>query len=122
MVSDRQSAKKAVVARDKDDPELDATLSAAHAYQLSITREANRHKEEMRGWFAKVFGPRDSAVTFIAFLAMVFGVLLTIGCLFAAAYAVTSNVAFWGQWAERAIAFSTSALAFIFGKGIKKSK
>lgn len=119
---DRAEAKGAIVKRESDDPDLDAALSGAHQYQLGLAKEQNRHMEEMRGWFGRVFGHGDNVPTYIAATAMVAGIIITAGCLVAAAHFEQSVAEFWAKQAERAFAFSGTCLAFIFGKGLSASQ
>lgn len=118
MGSKRQEAKKGVVKRETDDPELDATLFNAHRAQLDLTREANRHTEHMNaqnlGRFGRLAGSDKSA--FAAYSAIILGVALFIVCL-VLAYNRPDMADFWKTQAERALTFASAALAFLFGKG-----
>lgn len=48
MASDRSEAKKAIIGKSDQDPELAAAIEAGHDYQLKITQENNRHTEAMK--------------------------------------------------------------------------
>lgn len=120
MASAREDAKKAIVARDNEDPELQAALSSAHRFQLELAKETHRHTEVMRGFFGRMLGPNDSAPTMVAFVGMMFGIIVAIACLVAAAEGDGGGyMEFWERWAERAFGFSISCVAFIFGNGLK---
>jgi hypothetical protein len=116
---DRDAAKKAIVNRDKSDPELDDALRNASELKLGLAKENNRHTETMRGWFSRVFGHDDNVAAYIAAAAMFVGLAAFISCLFVAGHVDEKAAPFWSQQGERALAFSGSCLAFIFGKGIK---
>lgn len=120
MASERDAAKKAIKNAEPSDPDLDAALSEGAKLQLATTREANRHKESMRGFFERVLGPRDIAGTALAGLAMLVGL---IGCGYFAHLAVGAvdavKAEFAGRWAERSLGFAASCLAYIFGKGTR---
>jgi hypothetical protein len=121
MASDREQAKSAIVSRDKDDPELDEVLNNAHQLQLELAREANRHAEEMRGWFGRLIGDDRNAPVFVALLAMMIGLGVWVYCLYNAGNLNQAQTEFWGRWAERSLAFAASALAYIFGKGVQRT-
>ncbi len=121
MALDRKEAKSAIIKRNSSDPDLDDVMGNAHAFQLGLKKEEHRHAEEMRGLIAKIFGQGDSMPAYIAAVGMVIGVLTTIGCYSAAAYYRSQYFEFWSKAAERSIAFSSTCLAFIFGKGVSKS-
>jgi hypothetical protein len=115
------AAKRGIVRREEDDPELDAALSAAHQFQLELVREQNRHKEAMRGFLGRVFGHDDNVPSYIAASGMAVGLVIFAACLFTAGKSSDTAAAnFWAQQAERSLAFAASCLAFIFGKGISK--
>lgn len=128
MASERSAAKSAIKQKSQDDPELDAVLSSGHDLQLKITQEQNRHAEAMHkadiGFLGRAFGGEKSAPTYIAFLAMVAGLVGAFFCwsqaIGSAEHVVTAEVAdYWSKQAERALAFGGAALAFIFGRGAK---
>ena len=116
---DRDAAKKAIINRDKSDPDLEDALRNASEFQLGLVKEQNRHKEAMRGWFSRVFGHDDNVAAYIAAGAMFVGLAAFAYCLYMAGHVDEKVVPFWSQQGERALAFSASCLAFIFGKGIK---
>jgi hypothetical protein len=119
MAFDREAAKNSIVARDTEDSELQQTLTAAHQFQLELTKEQNRHTEAMRGWHGRLLGSNESAPSMIAFIGMILGLVVAVVCLYVANSQQPSNMAFWGQWAERALGFAASCVAYIFGKGLK---
>ncbi|WP_421445276.1 hypothetical protein [Agrobacterium tumefaciens] len=124
MASDRKAAKQAIEETSKDDPELDEAISGGHSYQLKLAQENNRHREVMRrsemGVFGRLFGSDSAATTSVAFIAMVSGVAGTAFCWIMAGNASVAEITtFWSTQAERALAFSGGALAYLFGKGAK---
>lgn len=124
MASERDAAKGAVVKVDSSDPELDDALAKAATHQLALKKEDNRHKEALRkqdlGFFGGWLGGEKSAPTAIASIATCVGLGAALYCLYAASDTVDSSIAgFWSTQSERAFAFATAALAFIFGKGSK---
>lgn len=124
MESDRQKAKGSIVSKKANDPDLDETLSSAENLQLQSKRAEYHHKEEMKskdlGWLGSIFGGEKSAPTYIALLAMILGVFGAALCWYQASLIEDITVReFWATQSERAIAFSSAALAFIFGRGTK---
>lgn len=128
MASERSAAKSAITEQSQDDPELNAALSAGYEYQLRLTREQNRHAEQTQktdlGFLGRAFGGEKSSPTYIAFIATAAGAFGAFFCWWQAIATperpVTPEVAeFWSKQAERALAFSAAALAFIFGRGAK---
>jgi hypothetical protein len=123
MASERQSAKSSITARKTDEPELDATIHSAQslAHELNIKIEENRHQETMHraslGAIGRFLG--SEAPTSVAFIAVCAGLVSFLACLGFAFYNST-NSDFWGKQAERSLAFTMSALSFIFGKSIRK--
>lgn len=119
---DRESAKESISARRPSDPEMQDVLDSASQFQLEIVKEQNRHLEAQMmstlGFFGRAFGGEKNAPTFVAMIAMMAG-------LFGAAVATylvakdPSAAAFWDKYIERAIAFASASLAFIFGRGSK---
>jgi len=122
MASEREDAKKAIIARERDDPELADVLTGGHRFQLELARETNRHQEAMRakdlGSFGWLMGGENTAPFTVALVVVMFGIVAAIGCWVAAWNAPTS-AEFWAKQAERGIAVSSAALAFIFGRGSK---
>jgi len=116
---DRSTAKAAITATENEDKELDAALNAGHILQLRIGQENNRHKEAMKGKVGLFFGDQVFAATLVATLAMIFGLLGAAFCLYWASKD-SSNADFWQRNLERALAFSSASLAFIFGKSSAK--
>jgi hypothetical protein len=120
--SDREVAKGSVVQKKDDDPELTDALSGAHGLQLAITKETNRHAEAMHkanlGFVGRAIGGEANAPVVVACIATLFGLICAVGCWIAAAK-YPDAFDFWGKQAERSIAFSGAALAFIFGRGSK---
>jgi hypothetical protein len=124
MASDRKAAKSAIQAQSSGDAELEETLTGAHNYQLKLTQENNRHMEAMRkadiGFLGRAFGGEKSAPTYIAFIATIGGMIGAAVCWGLAGNAeIPVNATFWSSQAERALAFASGALAFIFGRGSK---
>jgi hypothetical protein len=118
----RADAKGAILTRETGDPELAETLSSGHKFQLELVKEQNRHAEKMRGLGARIFGHGDNAPTYIAAAAVAAGVFIAGGCLIAAFKSNDQQmIEFWSKQAERSFAFSATALAFIFGKGLSKN-
>lgn len=119
MASERNNAKSAILERGRDDPELDETLTSAHAYQLELAKEKNRHAERMRardlGFFGKLAGGERVSPIFVAFLAMIAGLAGAVYC-WTHAGADSQIADFWGKQAERAIGFATAAMTFILGR------
>lgn len=120
MASDRDNAKREIVARDGSDPELDSLIGSAHQLQLELAREANRHDEAKRkqdlGAFGKLLGGEKSAPTVVAMIVVIIGLGMAIGCLIMAGYQ-PEKAEFWSKQVERGIAIGSAALAYIFGKG-----
>lgn len=121
MVSEREQAKGAIVDRQQIDPEFEDALTSAHNFQLQIEKEKNRHAEAMRGWFGRVIGDPQNAPVFIALIALIVGLGVWVVCLFKADSGTPAVMDFYSRWAERALALASSALAYIFGKGLKSS-
>lgn len=119
---DRESAKKSIASRQNTDAELDDALDSASSYSLLLEKEKNRHNEIMRGQFSAFFGPKDIAPLAIASIALLFGFIAFAYCLFHSQDTTSATSDFWGRWAERTLGFSTSCLAYIFGKGSGKSE
>lgn len=119
--TDRESAKRHIASRQTTDAELEDALDSASSYSLLLEKEKNRHNETMRGHFSAFFGPKDVAPLAIAFIALVFGLLGFAYCLYHSQDTTSVAGDFWGKWAERTLGFSTSCLAYIFGKGSSKS-
>lgn len=124
MASSREEAKSAVTGSASNDAELDTVLDAASKTQVDILKEKNRHAEANaageRGLLGKLFGGNDSAPVFIASVAMIIGLVGAGICL---AFGATKDEALADYWQlnfERAIAFASAALAFIFGKSKSK--
>jgi hypothetical protein len=85
-------------------------------------KEQNRHVEaKMRsdlGFLGRAFGGEKNAPTFVAMIAMLAGLLgAAVGTYMVAKDPFASE--FWGKYIERAIAFASASLAFIFGRGSK---
>jgi len=119
---DRKAARAAIEESVETDPEFEAAQASAHEFQLKLTQENNRHTEQMRkqeiGFFGRAFGGEKSAPTYVAFIVTVFGLVAAGFCLIMSAYNPAMNE-FWSTQAERAFAFSASALAYIFGRGAR---
>lgn len=123
MASDpRAAAKKAITARESDDPELEDALSDGRYLSLALVKENNRHASDMRskelGYFGHLIGGETTAPTVVALFVVVVGFLGAIGCWIAAGFSPEQSD-FWSKQSERGIAFGSASLAFIFGKGSK---
>ncbi|MBK1664910.1 hypothetical protein CKO38_09190 [Rhodospirillum rubrum] len=122
MDSERSSAKKAIKEPEATDPEFSQALNDASHFRISLIQEQNRHRENMakgeRGLLGALFGGENLAPTMIAFVISVFGLLGWGVCLLAASHYEAESV-FWGDQAGRALALATTAIGFIFGRGLK---
>ncbi|KRB61384.1 hypothetical protein ASE04_21190 [Rhizobium sp. Root708] len=122
MAFDRKAAKESIQAKSGDDAEFDEAQVGAHDFQLKIAQENNRHAETMGrqdlGFLGRALGGEKTAPTYIAFFVMVAGLAGTFYC-WSQAGATGDATGFWSSQAERALAFSASALAYIFGRGNK---
>jgi hypothetical protein len=120
----RGTAKQAMHDREHSDPELDETLAAGTRLQLDLVKENNRHAEANAsrelGFLGKAFGGEKSAPTFVALVAVIAGVV-GYGTAMWLASQDAASAEFWGTQMERALAFASAALAFIFGRGSKSS-
>lgn len=122
MESDREKAKSAIVAREKDDPELGAALHEGKNLQLEILKETNRHDEAMRGhelgFFGRILGGESTAPTVIAALVVLLGFVTFVACLYAASQ-YPDHADFWAKQGERGLGVGAAALAYLFGRGSK---
>lgn len=123
MVVDRNQAKQQASPAEPSDPQLDTILSDAGALRVALEKEANRHREvfakDERGKLGSLLGGESSAPVTIAFIAILIGSLVWIACLIAA-YCLPDQADFWSTQANRALAFSLTALGYVFGKGSSK--
>jgi hypothetical protein len=125
MASERDQAKLSITKRETDEPELDEAISAAQnlAHELDLKIEEHRHEEAMHsarlGAIGRFLG--SEASTSVAFIAVCAGILSAFFCYGCAAYS-PAVADFWGKQAERSIAFSVSALSFIFGRNVRSRK
>lgn len=125
MASDvsRASAKGAIRDSETTDPELDAALAAGTNLQLDMLKEKHRHDEANAdrelGRFGKMFGGEKNAPTFFAGVAVVAGLAMAIVSMILAG-TLEENVAFWSAQIERAFAFVSAALGFLFGRSSNK--
>ncbi len=117
---DRESAKKSISARQSNDPQMEDALNSASKFQLEIVKEQNRHLEAQRmsdlGFFGRALGGEKNAPTFVALIAMLAGLLGAAVATYMAAKDPSASE-FWGKYIERAIAFASASLTFIFGRG-----
>ena len=122
MAPNRKAAKDSVVKKGDDDPELDDALVAAHKLQLGLTQENNRHAEAMRrhdlGFFGRAFGGERSAPTYIAAIGALLG---AIGTGITLLIGTPAEAAGWTEQTEKLLAFTSTCLAFIFGRGTTKA-
>ena len=116
MVLDKKSTEASIKgAKQSNDKEIDETFTDANLFQLRLEQERNRHKEAMKGRLGLFFGDHIFAATFVAMIAMFFGIVGAAYCV----YVASENpdmAEFWMSNFKRSIAFATAALAFIFGK------
>lgn len=119
----RTDAKNAMSDREDTDPEMDAKIAEGAKFQLDMIKENHRHAEATHktdlGFLGKAFGGEKSAPTFVAMLAMIVG-LVGAGAALGMAASNPETTEFWGTQVERAVAFASAALAFIFGRGSKQ--
>jgi hypothetical protein len=136
MASERSKAKQDIVrdSADASEPaELKILLADAQGMQHELAREGNRSKEAMRqmeltakadeqrtdlGVVGKFTGGKDNAPTAIALVAVICGICLTFLCFHYAAVSVVPQT--WTREADAAMAFTSAALSFIFGRGSKR--
>lgn len=89
-----------------------------------FNKDAASHDERMKrlemGWLGRAIGVTPHIATHIACLSIFAGIVLCIACL-AGAYvtSVSSTADFLKAFAERSLAFSAAALAFVFGRTVK---
>lgn len=85
--------------------------------QVELLREQNRHKEAIAelGWFAKVFGGKDTAPVIIAAITLLLGFVMTGACMALAAWHPDDRQ-FWFDWSKTTFTISGTALGFIFGR------
>lgn len=83
------------------------------------------HDHKMRvlelGLIGRLLGGEKNSAIHVAAIISVIGALAGLGCLGMAAHAGPEQGGFWGQQFERAFAFTTATVAFIFGRGGSKS-
>lgn len=124
MVSERGAVKSHAITTDNNGSDLGSAFEAAEEFSESIhhTRENNRHKEELTrielGWLGRFLGGEKTAPTVIALIAALIGFGISVTCLILAA-TQPDRSAFWAEWSSRALAVSTLALGYVFGRGLK---
>jgi hypothetical protein len=122
MASEREQAKQSASEPEPSDPDLGETLGAANQFNVELIKEANRHREQMahgeRGLLGRLVGGPTNAPTIIAFIIASVGLGIAMWCL-SQASAPGADADFWSKQAERAFAFSGTAVGFIFGRGLK---
>lgn len=120
MEPSRDQAKATARDQEDKDPELAVAQSDAARLRVDLEKEANRHREAVaageRGWFGQALGGRQSAPLAIAFIAVVAGFASWVWCLFQG-QVQGNDPAFWGSQADRALAFASLALGYVFGRG-----
>jgi len=118
MAFDRSIVKAKTIASSASDKELDEALSSGHLLQLRLQQDANAHELAMKGRVGRFFGEQVYAATFAAYLAIVVGLIGAAYCLVQGASPENADAAeYWGKHLERAVAFATAALSYLFGKG-----
>lgn len=121
MATDRNLAKASIKPEtpEDSDPELGQALSDASGLRVALEREKNRHVDDIekgkRGFIGSILGDSGSAPLAIGFLALIFGGISWAWCLYMAQQN-SADVAFWSSQAEKAMAFSATALGFVFGR------
>jgi hypothetical protein len=119
---DRESAKKSISARQSNDPEMEDVLDSASKFQLEIVKEQHRHLEVQKmsdlGFIGRAIGGEKNAPTVVALIAMMTGLLGAAVATYMAAKDPSASE-FWGKYIERAVAFASASLTFIFGRGSK---
>lgn len=124
MASERDAAKSEAAEPESSDPELGKAIVDAQdlANSLHHARENNRHKETLArielGWLGGFLGGEKTAPTVIALIAALIGFGISFTCLVLAAKQA-DRAAFWSEWSSRALTVSTTALGFVFGRGLK---
>jgi hypothetical protein len=125
MEPSRSQAKKGILKKGETDPQFDEKQSAAHQFQLELTKEQNRHNQVMKdsdmGMLGRFFGDGRNTQTFVAFVAVLFGLVIFSACLFAA-YKSSTRANFWLDAGIIALGFSGTALGYLFGKGNTNGK
>ncbi|WP_353718199.1 hypothetical protein [Dyadobacter sp. 676] len=120
MEPSRIQAKKGIIKKEQTDTQFTEKQAAAHQMELEITREGNRHEKDMRstdlGVLGRFFGDGRNTQTFVAFMAVLSGVLIFDICLIAA-YRKPAEAQFWSDAGLKALAFAGTALGYLFGKG-----
>ena len=118
MVSERQSARRAITTGEQEEPEITEAFNVSLQRQLEIARENNRHKEELQrsdlGIIGRVLGGPKQASTSIAALVAVVSLGAAIACVIVMLVSTAATPV-----AERALALFgglvTTALVYIFG-------
>jgi hypothetical protein len=136
MASERLRAKQDIIVNSADEAEpseLKILLDDAQSIQHELAKEGNRNKEAMRqmeltakaaeqrtelGFIGKLTGGKDNAPVAIALVAVVCGIFLTFLCFHYAAYSAAPQT--WTREGDAALAFTSAALSFIFGRGSKR--
>jgi len=122
MVVNRADAKAGATNAENTDPQLKFALEQGGNLRVSLEKEANRHREAMakgeRGRIGNLLGNSDNAPTTIAFIAIIMGSFIWVGSL-AVAYCVPEDSDFWATQGNRALAFTLTALGYVFGRGSK---
>jgi hypothetical protein len=123
MASERALAKAAATNAEKSDPDLDVAIKTAMAASLDVLKEQNRSKEKLaageRGFLGGLFGGRDHAPQFIAFIAMMLGFLAFGYALKQMAGASPEVQSFWWEIAQYILTFTGTTLGFAVGKSSK---
>jgi hypothetical protein len=120
MEPSRTQAKRGIVKKDQTDKLLTEKQLAAHQMELEITKEQNRHEKDMRhtelGFLGRFFGDGRNTQTFVALIAVFFGVSIFATCLIAA-YRRPSEAHFWSDAGLKSLAFAGTSLGYLFGRG-----
>lgn len=124
MASERDAAKQAATELEARDPELEAAIASARLVNVDWLREEHRHTEQLardeRGALGVIFGGKDHAPQFMAFVATVLGFLIFAVVLVLIAKAGDATIrTFWWDVAQYVLTFTGTALGFAVGASSK---
>lgn len=122
MAFDRAKAKGSVQDPEQNDAELSEAITEGHKAYAEIAQIKNKHEIDKanieRGWIGRVFGSWQNVPMFIALLSVLFG-MLAFWKFMGNALAHESDKVFWSEAAKLALAFASTAVGYIFGRGSK---